>query len=128
MNIIETGELLRNRRNLTGATYNEDTITDWRDALDEWTYEQCRDALMIASRDEKRITIAHIIERLPRQPGPERRGYAPKCIRCHTLPPAQGRTRCTPCQAIIDDELSIGERNPAMMAAVAAAHQPKLLP
>lgn len=127
MTITDTAELLRNRRNLTGQTYNEDTITDWCDALEGWTYEQCRNALLAASRDERRITIAHIIERLPRDPEPGRQGSATKCIRCRTLPPVQGRTRCTPCQAIIDDETAHGHHSPAMLAAKAAAHQPSLL-
>jgi hypothetical protein len=67
MNTTEAGELLRTRRNLTGGTYNDDTITAWHEALQPWTYEQCHDALVIACRGERKVTVAHLVEHLPQQ-------------------------------------------------------------
>jgi hypothetical protein len=65
MNNTETAELLRMRRNLTGATYNDDTVTDWQLALRPWSYEQCREALATAALAHPRVSIAHLAEYLP---------------------------------------------------------------
>ena len=65
MNNTEAGELLRQRRKLTGGTYNDDTVAAWQQALAPWPYEQCRDALVDAARTEKRVTVAHVVELLP---------------------------------------------------------------
>ena len=65
MNNTETELLLRTRRNLTGSTYNDDTIADWRTALEAWTYEQCREALIAASHTGRKVVIADLVEHLP---------------------------------------------------------------
>jgi hypothetical protein len=65
MNNTETAELLRNRRDLTGAVYNDDTVATWQRALGDWSFEQCRDALTVAARNERRISVSHVVDQLP---------------------------------------------------------------
>jgi len=122
MNREETTALLRTRRELTGATYNDDTITDWNDVLGDRPYDACRQALILAAADSKKITVAHITERVTARPTTEPR---PEwiCIRCGMLPAEQLRTRCAFCQTIVDEEVARGVMSPAMAAALAAAHR-----
>ena len=65
MNRDETHRLLRQRSALTSQPYGEDVIDAWQVALEEWTFDQCNAALIRAAREDKRITIAHLTERLP---------------------------------------------------------------
>lgn len=67
MTQTEAAELLRLRRALTGVTYNDETVTAWYQALDGQDYEACRSALIAAAQTEKRITVAHVVEQLPRR-------------------------------------------------------------
>lgn len=80
VNTTETGELLRTRRNLTGTTFNDDTIRDWHHAIGAWSFAQCHDALVDASRTERKVTVAHLIDRLPVQRRPGERRHSPSCL------------------------------------------------
>lgn len=81
MNQTEAGELLRARRELTGGTYNDETVTAWQRVLADLDYDACREALFDAARNEKRITVAHIVERLPRRPTTgDERNHSRSCI------------------------------------------------
>lgn len=80
MNNTEAGELLRLRRALTGGTYNDETIAAWAEALAGDDYEQCRAALIKAALTEKKITVAHVVEHLPkRASSPARRIHCELC-------------------------------------------------
>lgn len=67
MNRDEVTRLLRARSALTSQPYSDDVIDAWAEALDEWDFDQCRAALMRASRATKRVTVADVIECLPRK-------------------------------------------------------------
>lgn len=67
MNTAETTALLRVRRDLTGETFNDGTVTAWRDALADWQLPAVRTALVAAAREHQRVTVAHVTERLPRR-------------------------------------------------------------
>jgi hypothetical protein len=62
----ETTLLLRARSGLTSQPYSDDVTAAWCEALRPWTYTQARAALVDAAREEKRITVAHLVDRLPR--------------------------------------------------------------
>jgi hypothetical protein len=125
MNRDETTALLRTRRELTGSTYNDDTIADWTDVLEDRTYDECRRALIRAASTEKRITVAHVIERLTPHSDANHRREPPICIRCRLLPAEPLRTRCAFCQTAVDDEVARGVMSPAMLGAIAAARRPR---
>ena len=61
----ETSRLLQARRNLTDESFNVGTLDDWAEALAPWTYDQCRASLVVAARLHGRVTVAHLVERLP---------------------------------------------------------------
>jgi hypothetical protein len=69
----ETLTLLRTRSALTSQPYSDDVAEAWHDALHEWSLTEARNALVQAARDEKRITVAHLVERLPSRTPPQRR-------------------------------------------------------
>lgn len=123
MNSMEASELLRTRRSLTGSTFNEETITAWQQAFAGQDYQQCHAALISAARDEKRVTVAHIWERLPL---PQREAVADTppdlCIRCGTEPAEHLRIRCGYCQTIVDEQAATGYTDSiGMTSAMAAA-------
>ena len=122
MNQTETDELLRARRNLTGATYNADTVRDWHAVLHDVDYQPAYRALLEAARDEKRITPAHLCERLPKPTTgtPATTSERQLCITCELEYPPPGRTRCTPCQTTLDRN---GTTSPAMHTALAQARK-----
>lgn len=60
MKRIEAGELLKARRALTSATFNDETVTAWHEALASYDYETCRQALYDAARTSQRVTVAHV--------------------------------------------------------------------
>lgn len=124
MNETDTAKLLQIRRDLTGGTYNDDTITVWCEALKDWPLTECKTALISAARGYQRVTVAHLVERLP-APTPKRTERTePICIRCNMAPAALLRTRCEPCQQIVHDQIRDGViHNPAMTDAVNAAHR-----
>lgn len=70
MNQHETRALLRTRSALTSQPYGDDVVDAWHDALEAWTFEECRAALIKTSREHQRITVAHLIEKLPHHPRP----------------------------------------------------------
>jgi hypothetical protein len=80
MNRTETAELLRTRRELSGGTYNDDTIDVWHEALAGWTYSEVRNALVRASRQHSRVTIASVVEHLRPLPANTPEGHARSCI------------------------------------------------
>ena len=61
----ETAKLLRVRSALTSQPYGDDTIDAWHDVVGERAFVECRTALLDASKTDKRITVAHLIEHLP---------------------------------------------------------------
>lgn len=65
MNRDETAKLLKARSALTSQPYGDDTIDAWHDVLTERTFVECRTALLDASKTDKRIAVAHVIEHLP---------------------------------------------------------------
>lgn len=75
----ETETILRNRRALTGQTYDDDMIDLWDEALAEWTYRETRDAMLHAARTERRVSIAQLIEHLP---APRPRPITEPCDLC----------------------------------------------
>jgi hypothetical protein len=119
----ETAKLLKTRSGLTSQPYGDDAITDWTDALEDRTYDECRRALIRAAIDEKKITVAHITERLTPRSDADRRHEPPVCIRCGLLPAEPLRTRCEYCQTAVDDEVARGVMSPAMAGAIAAARR-----
>lgn len=122
MNRDETTAFLRTRRELTGATYNGDTIDAWAEALAGRGFDECRRALIRATLDGgKRITVAHIVDHLPALAPDRPQREDPICIRCGLLPAERLRTRCDFCQGLVDDEVAEGIHNPAMAAAIQAA-------
>jgi hypothetical protein len=87
----ETLTILRARSALTSQPYGDEAIDAWHQALAEWTLDECRTALTRAARAEKRITVAHLTERLPhRSPIPAHEPRRPppteeERTRIHTL-------------------------------------------
>lgn len=67
MNEAETTTLLRTRSALTSQPYGPETVLVWQEAFSERPYDECRAALLAAARETKTITVAHIVERLPRR-------------------------------------------------------------
>lgn len=65
MNRDDARRLLLLRRELTSESFSDATIDAWHDALDDRPFDQSRTALIVASRSEKRVTIAHVVEHLP---------------------------------------------------------------
>lgn len=121
MNPEETLALLKARRALTGQIYDDDAVTAWHEALSVWSYDNVRTALIRAARDNTRITVAHIVERL-QPPITSARSLKYTCIRCRERPAEPLRTRCRACQAFVD----LQGGGPEMHAAVAAAHRKEL--
>lgn len=81
MNQTETGDLLRLRRELTGTTWNDETIAAWAQALKDQDYDACRTALLTAAQTDRKITVAHVVEQLPRHARVERDDrHARTCI------------------------------------------------
>jgi hypothetical protein len=64
-----------------------------------------------------RSTVEHRTRRRNQTPP------ARPCVRCNTTPAELNRTRCGPCQQIVDDETARGVAMPAMVEAVRAAHR-----
>lgn len=125
MNETDTAKLLQIRRDLTGGTYNDDTIAVWCEALKDWPLTECKTALIDAARGNQRVTVAHLVERLP-APARKRseRALQPVCIRCNMAPAALLRTRCEPCAQIVHDQIRDGAiHSPAMADAVQAARR-----
>jgi len=65
MNRDETSRLLRTRSALTSQPYGDDAIDAWYEALHPWTYTAARDALVDAARHDKKVSVAHVVDRLP---------------------------------------------------------------
>ncbi len=65
MNLDETRQLLRTRSGYTSQPYSDDVIAAWHDALEHWTYDDCRTALVKASREHQKIAVAHLVDLLP---------------------------------------------------------------
>lgn len=63
----EAKTLLRTRSAFTSQPYSDDVVDDWYEALADWDFKQARTALVIAARAEKRITVAHVVDRLPQR-------------------------------------------------------------
>jgi hypothetical protein len=122
MNPDETLALLKARRALTGQVYDDDAVAAWHEALSVWSYDCVRTALIRAARDNTRITVAHIVERLQPPPNTSPRLLKYTCIRCRERPAEPLRTRCRACQAFVD----LQGGGDAMHAAVAAAHRKEL--
>lgn len=70
MNHHETRALLRARSALTSQPYGDDAVDVWQHALEDWTLDECRTALVKSSREHDRVTVAHLVERLPHKPRP----------------------------------------------------------
>jgi hypothetical protein len=66
MNRDDTLALLRARSALTSQPYGDDAVDTWHEALVEWTGPECRRALIRAARHHEKVTVAHLIEHLPR--------------------------------------------------------------
>lgn len=123
MNTEETTALLKIRRELTGESLNDGTISAWSEALNGWTLNQCRKAMIAAARDHQRVSVRHLVEQLPPPPVLFVEHLQPLCIRCGIAPAALLRTRCEPCQQIVHEQIRNGTTiSPAMTDAVRAAH------
>ena len=135
MNRDDAARLLRTRSALTSQPYGDETIDAWLDVLGDRRFDEVRSALLQASRSEKRITIAHVIEQLPGRNGrpaaapidcelcggdgwrsvPAIVAHDPKHCRpteerpcsCHAVEPC----RCTAGQANVDVRRRIIEHN-----------------
>jgi len=82
MNRTETAEVLHRRRNLTGVTYNDDTVDAWQAAFADQDFVTVMAALVAASQVEKRITVAHVFERMAtrRAPDPHETAHPESCM------------------------------------------------
>ena len=129
MNRDDTRTLLKTRSGFTSQPYGDDAIDAWHDALDQWTYHECRTALVKAARTHRTITVAHIVELLPpiiNTPATpldhcelcdntgwvDHPHHRPKVCndnpcRCHAVTPC----RCTKGQAMIETQRRIIEAN-----------------
>lgn len=67
VNRDETTRFLRARSGLTSQPYGADAIEAWQGALEHDSYDHCISALRAAAREHQKITLAHIVERLPRK-------------------------------------------------------------
>lgn len=61
----ETTTLLRTRSALTSQPYSDAVGDAWHDALCEWTFRECRTALMAAAREAAKVTVANLVAHLP---------------------------------------------------------------
>jgi hypothetical protein len=65
MNREDTRAILVARRELTGETFNDGTLTHWSAALDPWSLTEIHHALIAVSREHPRVNIAGLVDRLP---------------------------------------------------------------
>jgi hypothetical protein len=63
----ETASLLRARSALTSQPYGDDVVDAWHEALGQWSYFETRAALIRAARDEQRVSVAHLVDKLPKR-------------------------------------------------------------
>jgi hypothetical protein len=100
----------------------------WLEMLQELDFDDTFEAVTELFRiSEKLPTFATLRTRVEmadrrRHPGLP----ASPCLRCKHQPAEVGRTRCAPCQLIVDDEVARGVVSPAMAGAIAAAHRSRL--
>jgi len=78
----ETTALLRVRSGLTSQPYSEDVADAWHDALCEWTFNENRRAMILASRDATRVTIANLVAHLPQRERTPAAAPGPACELC----------------------------------------------
>lgn len=134
MNLDETTAALRIRRDLTGESFNDGTITAWCEALGSWPMTEIRTAVIDAARQHQRVTVAHVHERLPQRTRtttppprcemcegsgwvsvPPERAHDPRYCHptidqpccCHAAAPC----RCTTGQSMVDTHRRILEHN-----------------
>jgi hypothetical protein len=65
MNTDEATVMLRLRRDLTGESFNDGTVAAWSEALGAWPTAAVRVAIVDAARGHQRVSVAHVVERLP---------------------------------------------------------------
>jgi hypothetical protein len=73
MDIDQTTQALKVRRDLTGESFSDGTIAAWCEALGAWPLGQVRTAIVTAAREHQRVAVAHVAALLPqhaRPPGP----------------------------------------------------------
>jgi hypothetical protein len=81
MNVDETTNALKVRRDLTGESFNDGTITAWCEALGAWPIAKVRTAIVAAAREHQRVTVAHVVDHLPQQARPPATPPA-QCVLC----------------------------------------------
>jgi hypothetical protein len=70
MNLDETTSLLRNRSALTSQPYSAGVAELWQAALCDWSYRECRAALLAAARADRKVSVAQVIDHLPKRSAP----------------------------------------------------------
>lgn len=70
VNTQDTLIALKVRRDLTGESFNDGTIAVWTEALAPWPMPTVRKAIINAAKEHNRVTIAHIVGRLPQRTPP----------------------------------------------------------
>jgi hypothetical protein len=65
VNRDDTARLLRVRSALTSQPYGDEAIDAWHEVLKDRDFAVCRTAMVDASKTDKRITVAHLLDRLP---------------------------------------------------------------
>ena len=77
----EAARILRIRRDLTGEQFNDGTVEVWREALHDWSPVEVRAAVIAASREHERVTVAHVTKRLsPRTKQSHDEAHSLSCI------------------------------------------------
>lgn len=125
MNDTETAEILLRLHDGWPEPWPAATVDVWTPLVAELPYVDTYEAVTELFRiSERRPTFAMLrarIEIIQNRRLPARTG--PPCIRCDDVPAEQGRSRCSPCQIIVDDETARGVHDRAMVDAVAAARR-----
>lgn len=116
--------LLRLEAGWPAENWRSTTVDTWYGLLLELDYEHTYEAVTeLIKSSEHRPSFAVVRARVEHTHQRHNPAPARPCIRCKHAPAEQGRTRCGPCQAELENEIAHGQRSPAMAAAVQAARR-----